>query len=36
MNAAFGYTAGRAPVDSAFGAALDAELERMRAFLGAI
>jgi uncharacterized protein len=35
LNAAFGYNAGRAPLDAAFAAGLEAELERMRAFLGA-
>ena len=31
---AFGYIGGRAPRDAAFRAGLEAELERMRAFLG--
>ena len=35
MKAAFGYVSGSAPRDAQFRANLDAELERMRAFLGA-
>ena len=34
LDARFGYTAGRAPRDAAFRAALDAEIGRMRVFLG--
>jgi uncharacterized protein YcaQ len=34
LNCAFGYINGRAPRDAAFRAGLDAELGRMRAFLG--
>ena len=35
LNAAFGYVSGRAPRDPTFRESLDAELDRMRAFLGA-
>ena len=35
LDAGLGYTSGRAPRDAAFRAALDAELDRMSAFLGA-
>ena len=33
LRSSFGYLAGRAPREAAFGAALEAELERMRVFL---
>ena len=34
LRCSFGYTAGRAPRDAAFRAGLEAELARMRTFLG--
>ena len=34
LTAGFGYQAGRAPRERTFSSALEAELERMRAFLG--
>lgn len=34
LSCAFGYTRGRAPREAAFRAGLEAEIERMRAFLG--
>jgi hypothetical protein len=34
LRSSFGYVGGRAPRDAAFRAGLEAELERMRAFLG--
>jgi uncharacterized protein YcaQ len=34
LRSTFGYTSGRAPRDTAFRAGLEAELARMRAFLG--
>jgi uncharacterized protein YcaQ len=34
LSCAFGYTGGRAPPEAAFRAGLEAEIERMRAFLG--
>jgi len=34
LRAAFGYSSGRAPRDATFRAGLEAELERMRDFLG--